>query len=235
MPHKTELADRIRAAGLTVVEVDGWKTRGSSSFNPGGVVAHHTADGSGEIPSLRVLIHGRSDLPGPLCQVGLARSGACYVIAAGRANHAGRGGWKGLVGNSSVWGIEAENKGGPADPWPTKQLDAYYTLCAVLLDYSAHPDDESYVCGHKEWAPGRKVDPHTLNMNTFREQVEEEDMAAIDYDKVRKIIKEELENLEHLRIQVKVNGQNKPLGIDYVIKELGRKAGVIGPNNEWTP
>jgi hypothetical protein len=47
------------------------------------------------MPSLRLLIKRRSDCPGPLCNVGLARSGAVYVIAAGRANHAGKGGWRG--------------------------------------------------------------------------------------------------------------------------------------------
>lgn len=170
MPHQTGLADWLRNAGLAVVEVDGWKTRGSSSFNPGGVVCHHTAGGpSGDIPSLRVLIHGRSDLPGPLCQIGLARSGTCYVVAAGRANHAGSGGWKGLVGNSSVWGIEAENRGtNAAEPWKPAQLEAYHVLAAVLQEHTVKGPDEDYVCGHKEWAPNRKVDPHTLSMSEFR-------------------------------------------------------------------
>lgn len=231
MPLQTELADRLVAAGLDVVEVDGWERRGSSSFNPGGVVCHHTADGAGEIPSLRVLIHGRSDLPGPLCQIGLARSGACYVVAAGRANHAGRGGWKGMVGNSSVWGIEAENRGGAGDPWPEAQMEAYVVLAAVLQDYSARPTDASYVCGHKEWAPGRKPDPHTVDMNAFREVV-----AAILKGDIVLVNAKSLKTLEgRTSIEVIKDGKKQPLGIDHFIKAMAKNPGkvLLGPNNEW--
>lgn len=187
MPRQTELANWLIKAGLDVVETDDWKLRGNVSFNPGGVVCHHTADGAGEIPSLRILIHGRSDLPGPLCQIGLARSGTCYVVAAGRANHAGRGGWKGMVGNSAMWGIEAENRGGYADPWPSKQLDAYYALAAVLQTHTVHGPDVQYICGHKEWT-SRKPDPHSIVMNEFRSQVarilvgEEDDLAKVSQE-----------------------------------------------------
>jgi peptidoglycan hydrolase-like protein with peptidoglycan-binding domain len=60
------------------------------------------------MPSLRVLIEGRSNLPGPLAQLGLGRDGTCYVIAAGRCNHAGAGLWQGVsTGNSSFIGTEA--------------------------------------------------------------------------------------------------------------------------------
>lgn len=163
----TQLADHLRAWGLRVIEVDGWRTRGSSTFNPRGVVVHHTAGGStGDMGSLRICTTGRSDLPGPLAQVGLGRSGTCYVIAAGRANHAGSGGYRGLSGNSSVWGIEAENNG--SQPWPQVQLDAYYRLCAALLELIGK--DANWVCGHKEWTT-RKPDPHSLNMPAFRSSV----------------------------------------------------------------
>lgn len=85
MSRQLWIADRCRSAGLEVAEVNGWRDRGSSAFNPAGLVAHHTAGAStGEMPSLRVLIYGRSDLPGPLCNVGLGRSGKVYVVAAGR-------------------------------------------------------------------------------------------------------------------------------------------------------
>lgn len=168
MSYQTGVVNKIREYGLHVVEVAGWQTRGSSSFNPGGVVCHWTADGAtGELPSLRMLINGRSDLAGPLCNFGLARSGAVYIIAAGRANHAGAGGWRGLRGNSSVFGIEAENNGTQA--WPKAQYDAYVKLCAALCDYM-HRGPE-WVCGHFEWAPGRKIDPRTIAMNGFRNSV----------------------------------------------------------------
>lgn len=168
MPRQLWIADASRAAGLKTVEVDGWRERGSATLNLRGLVAHHTAGASsGDMPSLRILIHGRSDLPGPLCQVGLGRSGTVYVVASGRANHAGKGGWRGLSGNTSVLGIEAENDG--RQRWTDTQLDAYYRLSAVLAKGAGFGPE--MICGHKEWAPSRKPDPHSLNMNGFRSQV----------------------------------------------------------------
>ncbi len=161
------LADRCRLFGLQVVEVDGWQTRGKEPFNPQGVVCHHTAGpATGDMPTLRILVNGRSDLPGPLCNVGLARSGAVYVIASGRANHAGSGGWKALTGNSSVFGIEAENTG--TEPWPEAQANAYHRLAAALISGQGVGSDAALVCSHKEWAPTRKVDPHGIDMKSFR-------------------------------------------------------------------
>ena len=92
------LADCLRGAGLEVQEVDGWRSRGAEL--PGlcsVVIGHHTAtpltprNAGRDIPTLDLLVRGRSDLPGPLCQLGLGRSGTYYVIASGKANHAGRG------------------------------------------------------------------------------------------------------------------------------------------------
>ena len=169
MPRQLWIAEKARQWGLTVVEVDGWRERGSASFDPVGVVCHHTAGAaSGDMPSLRLLITGRPDCPGPLCNVGLARSGAVYVVAAGRANHAGKGGWRGLNGNSSVLGIEAENTG-KGEPWPALQLNAYRRLAAALA--SGVRKGAEAVCGHREWAPGRKPDPQGIDMDEFRRSV----------------------------------------------------------------
>lgn len=169
MPRQLWIADAARAAGLTVVEVDGWRERGSSTFNPRGLVCHHTAGpaAGGDAPSLRTVRDGRSDLPGPLSQFVLGRSGTVYVVAAGRANHAGAGGWKGLSGNTSVFGIEAENNG--SQPWPAVQLDAYRRLAAALARGARFGAE--FVCGHKEWAPRRKPDPHSIDMAAFRARV----------------------------------------------------------------
>ena len=109
------LADAARATGYPVVETAGWRTRGSDRFDPRGVVWHHTAGRStGDMPSLDLLIRGRADLPGPLAHFGLGRSGTIYVVASGKANHAGYGGWNGYSGNASVLGIEAEPPSAPS-------------------------------------------------------------------------------------------------------------------------
>lgn len=126
------------------------------------------------MPSLGTLTIGRPDLQGPLAQLGLGRDGTFYVIAAGRANHAGAGNWQGFTtGNSSFIGIEAENTGqtsGPnADPWPAVQMDAYRRgVAAILTKIGA---DAIMCCGHKEYALpiGRKPDP-SFDMEEFRRQ-----------------------------------------------------------------
>lgn len=154
-----------------MLEKPGWETRGRNTMNPGGVVCHHTG---GTLPTndsayADFLIKGRSDLPGPLSQLYLDRQGRYWVLAAGKANHAGSGGWKRLSGNSSVIGIEAAHTGSLALEWPTEQLDAYKTGVAALLKKLGRNAD--WVCGHKEWAPNRKVDPTGIDMNQFRADV----------------------------------------------------------------
>lgn len=166
------LPDVLRAHGLAVVEIDGWQTRGSSSFSPRGVVCHHTASHAGsDHPALGICTNGRPDLAGPLCNVLLSRNGTCYIISGNRANHAGTGGWRGLTGNSSVLGIEAENNG-IGEPWPAHQIEAYVRLCAALCDGAGI--DPSMVCYHREWTT-RKIDPagpgFPADGNTWRARV----------------------------------------------------------------
>lgn len=163
----TGIAGRLRAAGLVVVEVAGWQTRGSETFDPRGSVDHHTAGPrAGNAPSLGICINGRSDLPGPLCHVLIGRDNTCYVIAAGRAHHAGQGGWRGLSGNSSVYGIERENVGTVAEPWRRDQTHTAAIAHAALLRGPGL--DAAMVCEHKEWAPTRKPDAHTVDGDTMR-------------------------------------------------------------------
>ncbi|HEY0584821.1 MAG TPA: N-acetylmuramoyl-L-alanine amidase [Pseudoduganella sp.] len=165
------IASVLREAGLKVAEVDGWKTRGRREFGPfKGIVCHHTAvKGGGNMPTLGVLIKGRPDLAGPLSQLGLGRDGTFYVIAAGRANHAGSGLWQGIAdANQYYLGIEAENAGDGSEEWPQVQMDAYKRGVAALL---SHMGKGAECCiGHKEYAPKRKIDPN-FDMELFRADV----------------------------------------------------------------
>lgn len=187
MPRQTWLADAareaVRLAGVGgVTEVSGWTTRGSTSFSPRGVVVHHDASGSGSgnAGALNIIIHGRSDLPGPLAQYQLGRNGHIWVVAAGRANHAGSGSWQGLSGNSSMIGIEAANNG-TGEPWGANQIAVYTALCAVLIKRLNRAP--LYVCGHKEWTT-RKIDPHggvfgsARNLSTFRSRISGSDFSS---------------------------------------------------------
>ncbi len=182
MPRQTWIADELRRWGLEVVEEPGWKTRDVKSrktgrpysFNPVGVMAHHTAAKSHhrDAPSLALVTKGRRNLRGPLCQILLARSGVCHVIASGHANHAGKGnGWRGVPagsGNSKWFGIEAENDG-VGEPWSNEQYTAFVVCTAALLNRIGRSED--FLIAHKEWAPRRKIDPHGIDMDQMRRDV----------------------------------------------------------------
>ena len=167
----TDLAEACRKSGLTVIEVDGWKARGHAEFlGLNSIICHHTATSAaalGDYPSLRIVRDGRSDLPGPLSQLGLGRNGTVYVIAAGVAYHAGATFYP-RQDNWHAIGIEAEADGLSA--WPEAQMDAYARLIAALTEHYGIP--LSNVQGHKEVAKplGRKVDPN-FDMTAFRQRV----------------------------------------------------------------
>lgn len=155
MGYQTGVVEALRDHELDVRTVPGWERRGSSSFNPRGHVVHHDAIPTRWQTPPAILIDGRSDLPGPLCNFALNTYGTVYVVAAGRANHAGSGSWRGLVGNSSVWGTEAQNAG-TGQVWPDEQIQAYVRLCAATADFSGFTAE--MVCRHAEWT-SRKIDP----------------------------------------------------------------------------
>jgi hypothetical protein len=170
MPMWSDLDRAFEGSGLVVkIGYGGWKSYGHGT--PGAVQAvdcHHTAGPpTGDTPSLNTVIYGRSDLPGPLCNLYLSRSGEVYLVAAGIGYHAGATlqNWQ---DNDSAIGIEAEATG--VDAWPQDQYDAYARMCACLAAYYRLPLD--HVLGHKEVCdpPGRKIDPN-FDMNAFRGRV----------------------------------------------------------------
>lgn len=208
------IPDKLREYGLKVVEIDGWKTRGDDNLTPKGLVCHHTASTAGaDHPALGICINGRSDLPGPLCQVLLSRNGTCYVVASGVANHAGSGGWKGLSGNSQVLGIEAENNG-LGEPW--NNYDQYIACAAALQDGANFSTD--YICGHKEWTT-RKIDPYGIDMNEFRRDVKEIEggwLMGAKQDILNAIARDRRDNLR----------------LHQETRQLLRKAGVLPPKGQ---
>lgn len=197
LPDNT--ADILRKRGLKVREVPGWKTRGrppeKGDLNPVGVLCHHTAS-SPKTPSanvIKTLVEGRggSDpLPGPLAQFGLDRDGTVYLVASGRANHAGKARAAGSVaagdGNELYWGIEGFNDG-LGENWPKAQMDAYVLLCAVLqVDFTKN--SHRAVNGHKETSVTGKPDP-LFNMSDFRVRVSSKMARLIKADKEPNVTK----------------------------------------------
>lgn len=166
----TDLAFACRRSGLDVREVAGWQSRGHGGMSGvRSVICHHTAGPrTGDSPSLGVVVNGRSDLPGPLAQLFLSRSGVVHVVAAGLAYHAGVVFDPAVQGNAWAIGIEAEATG--VDPWPPVQYAAYARLCRALIEHYRLP--VAAVLGHKEVASprGRKVDPN-FDMAAFRAAV----------------------------------------------------------------
>lgn len=170
------LLNHLRKWGLKVEAEEGWRHRGRPyNFYPKALLVHHTASNrnSGNMPSLGIVRDGRPGIPGPLSQVLLGRDGTVRMIADGYANHAGYGGPRAGIpanqGNTYALGIEAENNG-IGEPWPKEQLNAYYRLCAALMDW-LRINDVNKVIGHKEWT-SRKIDPAGIDMDKFRANVE---------------------------------------------------------------
>jgi len=169
----TDLADVLRASGVKVSEVSGWKTRGFKGQGLAslrGIVIHHTAtpwttaNEKSNTPTLDVIKNGRAGLPGPLAQLYVARDGTWYVVAAGHANHVGTA----AVGetNSVSLGIEVEASGtGDKRDWPRVQSDSLIKGTSGLDKHYG----VAFVKGHKEVAlpKGRKVDPN-FDMDNFR-------------------------------------------------------------------
>jgi len=163
--YLTDLADVCRAAGLAVIEVDGWQTRargsgGYDSGQPGHVIVHHTASGPGSDgwPDVNYCCYGDEDAP--IGNLYLSRDGTVYVMAGGASNTNGSGHDPcGIVPddgmNSRSVAVEAGN-GGTGEPWPSAQQDAYVRLCAALLAAYGIPVGQLHA--HFEWTT-RKVDP----------------------------------------------------------------------------
>jgi len=161
-----DLPGALHRRGLKVELVPGWETRGVSDLRARGSVSHWTGGPRGTTgrPSLSVVINGRPDLKGPLCNVYLDRAGVAVVVAARTAQHAGLGGWKGLRYNSEVFGTEAECAGD--GDWTAAQKAAYPKVNAAYCDLGGFGPD--MCCGHNEWAPDRKIDIRDFTMTTMR-------------------------------------------------------------------
>lgn len=165
---------RVRAAGVVVREVPGWEARGATFEQvPCGIVDHHDASTrkSGEWGALGVITTGRPGIPGPLSQWQIARCldgvPKLAVVAAGKANHAGRGGPRTVGGvhvpanggNGLLYGAEKANDGLSEPHTPAAHYATDVLFAAVLAEVRGV--GMSRLMGHKTWATpeGRKRDP----------------------------------------------------------------------------
>lgn len=141
MTLPSNLPRLLRAAGLTVVEVDGWQSRSLGDSRHTGVLNHHTgASAKGWSVAKEtayakwMFLTGRSDLRAPLCNIALGRSGVVYIGAAGRTNHGGNAKASGTVvaGNANYLYIGIEWMLSGTEAIPADMMQAGITLNAVL-------------------------------------------------------------------------------------------------------
>ncbi|MFC0032738.1 N-acetylmuramoyl-L-alanine amidase [Micromonospora chaiyaphumensis] len=170
------LVDVLRGAGVQVVVEGDWLNRmRPGSFDPIGVLWHHTASTSSATnphPALNICINGRPDLAGPLCQALVDYHGVFHVISAGRCNHAGTSGGSGPIpagdGNTMLIGWEIDYNGVNQE-MTAAQYDASVAATAAVLTRLGR--DASYARGHRETSTTGKIDPSFIDLNVMRADV----------------------------------------------------------------
>lgn len=175
-----EINARLRAAGVVVHEWAGWEYRGngqSSAYE--GALVHHTATPFGFAP--RILVDGRSDLSGPLCNYAGNVDGSVTVIAAHPANHAGASGGRSMgplpvtsLFNRRVLGLEIVYPGNV--PMKDAQYRTALLWSRIATDVvgfgnidRARAHAETSITG--KWDPGF-ASGLTINMLAFRRAAE---------------------------------------------------------------
>jgi hypothetical protein len=250
--YLTWLADACRDTGYPTIEVADWRSRGHGPMTAAhGVVGHWTAGPtqtatSSNTPSLRVVTDGRTGLLGPLCNVYTAFDGTLYVVAAGKAFHAGVSAWHGETDlNDTFVGNEVESPGNFV--YTPEQLDVTPRLHAALLRRMKRGADWS--CAHFECAlpAGRKPDGPARDMAGFRRTVagylanpstirkQEDDMPLTD-DDVDKVANAVVKKLSagkgyatHTDIVTVLRGETEPNSLDKLGATLGRIETAVTP------
>lgn len=172
-----------------------WATHNRNHMGPfgpvNGFMIHHTGSDSSDQRSL--LYDGRSDLPGPLSQYGIAQDGMVHLIGLGRANHAGKGDpdvLRAVInedydkypptdneatvdGNTHFYGVEIWYSG--EHDMTDAQYFSLLRLAAMHLDF--HNWTAKSAIAHGEWQPG-KWDPGISNGKMRDMHVVRTDLAA---------------------------------------------------------
>lgn len=154
-----DLPRRHTLMGVPVLVMASFATAGRDTYAPEGGVNHHTAcaPGTAVAPSLGTVTNGRPDLAGPLCNTLQDRLDVAREIASGKANHGGAGHWRGVTGNSKLFGLEVEFSGTTAEPFSKHRFD---TAARIQAGAALGRYDAEHVAQHYEYAepPGRKID-----------------------------------------------------------------------------
>ncbi|TQE35482.1 N-acetylmuramoyl-L-alanine amidase [Streptomyces ipomoeae] len=184
----TAFATALRAEGVTVVEVAGWRTHNRNSKGPWGpvhgVMFHHTVT-SGSARTVAICRDGYAALPGPLCHGVITKDGRVHLVGYGRANHAGLGDddvLRAVIaeralpvddeantdGNRHFYGFECENLGDGEAPWPDAQLLAIERVAAAVTRHHGWGAGSAF--RHLDWQPG-KVDPRGIDWPAMQKRI----------------------------------------------------------------
>lgn len=198
-----DIAAEFNRLGGRSVFTRGWESRGNGqTSNYGGLLLHHTA-GSRNVNIDQILISGRWDLAGPLCNFCIMYDGDLGVIAAHPANHAGAsGGWDtapfprtGLF-NREIIGCEIQYPG--VEPMAQVQYESAKRLATATLNVLGKVGQYQWVKFHQgtsvegKWDPGY-AEGKTYNISSFRNDakgtVQGEDMNSPDWkDNLRQLV-----------------------------------------------
>jgi hypothetical protein len=171
---------------IDIAAIDGWESRGNglSGDYEGGIV-HHTASRSrstNPFPTKNILLYGRSDLPGPLCNYGgpwcTEEDPKIVVVAAFPANHAGASGGRSMGPlpvtrsfNKTVLGLEIDYYG--AEPMTDGQMLVAEVWSRAVANVVGGGDIQR-IRAHMEtsitgkWDPGAGRMGVTIDMAAFR-------------------------------------------------------------------
>lgn len=223
-----QVVEIARSYGVPVTFEPGWDTRGNgqSSAYQGGI-EHHTG-GSYANTCPGILVYGRSDLSGPLCNFAGLANGGLHVVAAHPANHAGASGGPSngpfpvtSLFNKLVMGLEI------CYPGNSPMTDAQYRTAKVFAKaMQIMFGSVERARGHRETSIEGKWDPGyapglTINMAALRSEaaaIQEEDELKED------------ERAALFRIRDAVNGDLA--AINWRVHAIAHGRGVIegGPD-----
>lgn len=171
----------LRAFGVDVQELDGWREWGMGDFTKiWGVAVHHTGANN---TSAEYIARNPGLENGLSSQIHLSRTPpyTATICGAGVAWHLGRGSYPGLPtdnANPYMIGIEPQSDG--VSPWPDNMLDTYHRIVAALLWYLgldssrciAHWEYSYYAQGKWDPGAGDGVPGHMMDMDEFRANVQ---------------------------------------------------------------
>lgn len=173
-----------RAEGLTLKEVTlngkSWRDNNrnfkhAAAQDQHGQIMHHTGPWSTVKGIVRILFEGRLDLPGPLCDDGVAPDGVVWLVGCGWSNHAGEGPQnvydavladaptpnpdrnEVIDGNGHLYGDEVINMGDGEQVYPNAQITAVIRLHVARARFHGWKEYSSIL--HRTWTT-RKIDAY---------------------------------------------------------------------------